>query len=267
MSRSKETKILRDEFCGTLDRLDLAIYIAWSDTLTRYRRSALGPFWLVLGTLISVGGLSLVWGALFEVELETFIPSVCIGLVVWYLLSGTLIEGASGFYAQRTLLLNIHVSSLFVSTTLLFRQLVNFWHNFVVIVIVIVIFPQNFKIEVFPIFFVGLFLVSVCLLGVIHLVGYLGARFRDLSPLISAVVQPLFFITPVLFRPDQLGTAEFVAALNPLTHLLRVIRDPLMGEIPPVSTWLVVVGLTVVSCTLASLMTISKRQRLAYWVN
>ncbi|WP_420963312.1 ABC transporter permease [Brucella sp. IR073] len=258
--------LLGREINGMLKRLDLAIHLAWSDTRARYRRSVLGPFWLVLGTLIGVGGLGFVWGALFDVQRDIFIPTLSIGLVSWYLLSACFVEAASVFYMNRDLLLNIPVSSLFVSTLLLFRQLINFAHNFVVVVIVLAIYPQHLSfaaIWMLP----GLVLVGLNLLCIIQLVGYIGARYRDLAPLIAAIMQPLFFITPVLFLPSQLGARAFITEFNPFTYWLSLIRDPLMGVVPPATTWLIVIAMTIAGWSLALILTALKRQRLAYWVN
>lgn len=258
--------VLKDEIFGAFQKLELAFHLAWSDTRTRYRRSVLGPFWLVLGTLIGVGGLGFVWSTLFQVDRATFIPSLSIGLVTWYLLSGSVTEAAGVFYNNRELILNIPVSSLTVSMLLLFRQLINFLHNFVVVIIVFIFFPEHLSwtaLLMLP----GLFLVSLNLLWIIQLVGYIGARYRDLSPLLNAIMQPLFFITPVLFRPSQLGQNSFIADLNPFTYWLSLIRDPLMGTAPQLSTWLVALVMTVVGWFLALMITAKKRKRLAYWVH
>ena len=62
-----------------------AAYLAWADTKARYKRSVLGPFWIVLTNLIGVLGLSLVWAQLFNQQMREFVPTVCIGLIVWQL--------------------------------------------------------------------------------------------------------------------------------------------------------------------------------------
>lgn len=258
--------LLKSELVGVVERLGLAFHLAWSDTRTRYRRSVLGPMWLVVGTLIGVVGLGFVWSTLFEIERSIFIPSLSAGLVTWMLLSTCIIESAAVFYGNRDLLLNIPVSSILVSVLLLFRQLINFGHNFIVVFVVLIIYPEHLSwtaLWVIP----GLFLVCLNLLWVIQLVGYIGARYRDLAPLLAAIMQPLFFVTPVLFKPSQLGAKAYIADLNPLTYWLALIRDPLMGNIPSAFTWLVVLVMTVVGWIAALTITISKRNRLAYWVH
>jgi len=259
-------RIFHREVAGALSRLDLAFHLAWSETRSRYRRSVLGPFWLVLGTLIGVGGLGFVWGAIFDVDRATFIPSLSIGLVTWYLLSASVTESASVFYANRNLILNIPVSSLLVSILLLFRQLINFGHNLAVVVVALLIYPQHLSLSAF-LALPGLVLVSINLLGVIQIAGYVGARYRDLGPLLNAIMQPLFFITPVLFRPEQLGRGAIITEFNPFTYWLSLIRDPLMGTAPSVFTWFVVITMTILCWMAVLAMTVTKRQRLAYWVN
>lgn len=258
--------VLANEIIPALKRIDLSLFLAWTDTRTRYRRSILGPFWLVLGTAIGVGGLGFVWSRLFDMEASVFVPSLTIGLVCWYLLSQSVVEAASVFVHNREMLLNMKVSSLQIALQLLLRHLVTLAHNLVVVVVVLAIYPANLgpqSLLAIP----GLLLVCVNLLGIILFVGFFGARFRDLEPLLNAIVQPLFFVTPVIFRPEQLGSSSLILALNPFAYWLSLIRDPLMGTIPPLSTWLISAGMAILIWAAALTVVARKRPRLAYWVH
>lgn len=254
------------ELADAWRRMDLVLHLAWTDTRTRYRRSFLGPFWLVLGTAIGVGGLGFVWSALFQVEPSEFVPWLTSGLVVWYLLSTTTIEAAGVFYHNRHMVLGLRVSTFTVSGQLLARNVVTFAHNMTVVVAVAIIFPGHLSMEVLLVV-PGLALVCINLLWVIQVVGYLGARFRDLEPLISAVMQPLFFITPVLFRPGQLGDGAALIYLNPLAHWLTLIRDPLVGLAPTATAWGFSIATAVAGWLAALWMTGLKRNRLPFWVH
>ena len=258
--------VIQREIQGALRRIGLAFHIAWTDTRIRYRRSVLGPFWLVLGTIIGVGGLAFVWGALLKVDTDVFVPSITIGLVVWYLLSSTIMESTGVFYNNRQSLLNMPVSSLLLSLQLLLRQLINFGHNLVVVVIVLVIIPKHLNAMSFLVI-PGFLLVAINLLWIIQFIGYLGARYRDLEPLVMAIMQPLFFLTPVIFRPNQLGDKSFLLQFNPLTHLLSLIRDPLMGSNPSMLNWSIALAMAILGWAAALYMTAKKRHRLSYWVN
>jgi hypothetical protein len=67
-------------------------------------------------------------------------------------------------------------------------------------------------------------------------------RLRTLCDLAQAVQSSLliaFLITPVLWTPDQLGAdKQLLLTLNPLADLLRVVREPLLGQVPSLSEWI-----------------------------
>lgn len=264
--RRQPLKLIKKELSEVFTKFDLASYLAWTAVKTRYKRSVLGPMWLVLGTAIGVGGLGYLWSSIFKVSREDLVPSLTIGLVSWYLLSTTITESASIFYNNRQLLLNIEVSSLLISLQLLLRQLVNFAHNLIVVAVVLFIYPKYWSSSSLM-FFPGLILVCLNLLWIIQLVGYIGARYRDLEPLIAAIMQPLFFITPVIFRPNQVSIDRRIIDFNPLAHLIALIRDPLLGSPPPVLSWIVAAVLALLGWTAALWLTSNKRNRLAYWVH
>ena len=46
--------------------LPMALHFAWGDTKARYKRSVLGPWWIVLGT--AIGGWQLARGALAALD-------------------------------------------------------------------------------------------------------------------------------------------------------------------------------------------------------
>jgi ABC-2 type transport system permease protein/lipopolysaccharide transport system permease protein len=67
----------------------------------------------------------------------------------------------------------------------------------------------------------------------------LTVYFRDLQWLIQMGMQTLFFLTPVLYRPDSLsGSAQFIVELNPLTPLIQLFSNILNGQIVSVNAWI-----------------------------
>lgn len=248
-----------------IDRLRLALYFAWSDTKARYRRSYLGPFWLVLSTMVGVVGLGFIWSILLKVDRAEFIPSLTIGLIVWQLISGCISEGATVFYRQASQIKDINLPSFFVSIQLILRQLINFLHNIVVFVVVMAIFPRHaspLALLAIP----GLILVTLNLLWVVQILGFIGARFRDVEPLIVAFLPILFFLSPVIYRANQLGAIEPIMALNPVGYWIGLIRDPVLGVVPSLGIYLFALAVTVAGWAAALWLTSRKRHRLPYWI-
>lgn len=245
--------------------ISLAWYFAWSDTKARYKRSVLGPFWLVLSTLIGIVGLGIVWSTLLHVDRATFVPSLAIGLVIWNLITGCIVGGCTVFTRRATVIKNIKTPSLRLSLELIFQQVINFGHNMLVIAFVLVLFQQPVTaatLLVIP----ALFLVLVNLWWVIQILGFLSARFRDLDPLVQAVMPIMFFISPVLFHSHQLGKLQIFMDFNPMAYWLDVLREPMQGVAPSAKIWLITTLMAVAGWYVALWLTKTKGSRLAFWV-
>jgi ABC-type polysaccharide/polyol phosphate export permease len=255
----------RNDVSDAFVRLPVALFFAWSDTKARYKRSFLGPFWLVLSTAFGVVGMGLVWSILLKVERADFIPSLTIGLVVWQLISGCIQEGTAVFFRNAAQIKDINLPSFFVSLQLVLRQTINFAHNLVVFLVVLLVYPEHLSFTALwalP----GLALVILNLLWLVQILGYFGARYRDLEPLVNSIVPILFFLSPVIYRASELGAMEGWMSLNPLTYWIGLIRDPFLGLQPAGLTYLVVCAETLAGWTLAIWLTSRKRHRLPFWI-
>ncbi len=73
------------------------VFKGWYDILLRYRRTLLGPIWMVLTTGVMIACLSLVGPALFGGGDPNFIPYMIAGIISWNFLSLGVTEGSSVF--------------------------------------------------------------------------------------------------------------------------------------------------------------------------
>ena len=62
------------------------------------------------------------------------------------------------------------------------------------------------------------------------ILGLVGARYRDLEPLVVAFLPILFFVSPVIYSAKQLGDLQPFLLFNPLAYWVGMIRDPIMGD-------------------------------------
>jgi ABC-type polysaccharide/polyol phosphate export permease len=222
------------------DAAHVALLFAWSDTKARYRRSTLGPFWIVIGTAIGAAGLGYLWSNLMNADPSIFVPSLTIGLIVWQLIVGCVSESANVFVRNASIIRNMKIPFLFFPTQMLFRHLITFAHNAIVIIAVLIIFPPPIsavQLLVIP----GLFLVAGNLLWIALLIGMLGARLRDLDYMINAILPMFFFISPVMFRPSNLTINPALVWGNPFSYLITIIRSPLEGSVPPLFVYVVTI--------------------------
>lgn len=245
--------------------LSTSWYFAWGDLRTRYKRSALGPAWLVLGTSIGVAGLGYVWATLLNMPKEEFVPLLTVGLVVWQFISSCINESSNVFYRNSVVIRNVKLPLLLFSMQLLFKHFFYFLHNLIVIVFVYMFFDLGFKWE-YLLSILGFFIVSVNMLWIITVVGMIGARYRDLEAFIASIMPLLFFLSPVLYKPATLGLKAKLLWFNPFTYMISLIRDPLQGFVPSIEVYIVsLISIVFGFCLLLFLLR-KYSKRLAFWM-
>jgi len=253
------------DFVASMTQLPLALYFAWSDTKARYRRSTLGPLWLVVGTGISAAGLGLLWSILLKQDKSTFIPALTIGLVTWQFISGSIVDSTSVFVKNTPVIKNIETPFFIFPLQLLLRHLVNFVHNFIVVLIVLAIFPPPIgmaQLLLIP----GLLLVILNLFWIVTFIGIVSTRFRDMEPIVSSLMPLLFFLSPVLYKPDHLGVMKNFAWVNPFAYFITLIRDPVQGVIPHGFVYLASIFMLIVGWVATLMLLSAKGKRLPLWI-
>lgn len=207
--------------------LDIAFYFAWSDTKARYRRSFLGPFWIVIATLIGVVGLGFVWSVVFKQAFEILVPSITLGMVFWYFMSGCIVEAPGIFITNASIIKGYPNPYLFFVFKHVIKHLILLAHNLLIVVAVCFYFRVFTSALDYGIFLLGLCMVCVNLFWIATVLALVGVRFRDIELVLSSVMPIFFFLTPVIFKPEQVASIAKIMYLNPFSSLIRVLRDPL----------------------------------------
>jgi ABC-2 type transport system permease protein len=246
-------------------------YLGWQDIKQRYKRSVLGPLWISITMAVVAVAMGILYGALFGQPIETFLPYVATGLLIWYFINGCILEGSEVFIANEGLIrflpapLSLHIYRL------LWRQTLFFAHNLVVWVALVVIFRiplDASSLMAIPAF--GVLLLNGAWIAV--LAGIVATRFRDIPPIIASLSQLLFFMTPIVWQYETLlnnpAIAERarIAELNPVLHFVEIVRQPLLGQDIAWRHWVITGAITVVGIAVALVALRNYRARVAYWV-
>ena len=155
---------------------------------------------------------------------------------------------------------------------LVWRQLLFFAHNMIIWLILVLIFRIDLGLGVLwavP----GLLLLVVNGAWVAMLFGIIATRFRDVAPLLEALVQLLFYITPIVWTTKTLleqggdvARRARLAEINPLYHYLEIVRAPLIGEPVAAYHWWIVLGCTAIGLLVTLFAMKQMRFRVPYWV-
>ena len=264
ISRQRRARALADLVEGVA-RWRLWFRLGWNDIAQRYRRSVLGPFWLTASMAIMVVTLGVVYAELFNQPIDDFLPFFCVGLLVWNLIASYLTEGGSLFTGSESYIKQIRLPfSLYVYRSS-WAKLIIFAHNFVIYIGVLIYFhmwPGAACLLAVP----GLMLVVLNGTLANLTIGIISARFRDVPQVINSIVQILFFITPIFWKPGSLKGHAYITDFNPLYHLVEVVRAPLLGNLPSATNYLAVLLLTLINIAIAGVFFTRFRSRIAYWI-
>jgi ABC-type polysaccharide/polyol phosphate export permease len=209
--------------------------LAWNDVRRRYRRSGLGQFWLTLSMAAMIGGLGFVYSHLFAVNISTYLPYIAVTFVIWGIISTVIIDSCSALTENEQLLRHVSLPRSLFTYRVIARNLIVAAHNFIIIPIVFIWFEVGVNGNIIWIV-VGLALLLVNVFWLGYFLSIMCARFRDVPQIVTSIIQVVFFVTPVMFLPDQLAHRGLAAVRwNPFASLLEVVRDPLLGLVP--SNW------------------------------
>ena len=239
--------------------------LGWNDILQRYRRSLLGPFWMTASMAIMVVSLGVLYAELFRTPIDDFLPFLCVGLLVWGYLSSFLTEGGSLFIGSETYIKQIRLPySVYVFRSTWSKAII-FAHNFIIYFGIVLYF------KIFPgaTFFLGILgFAIVTINGALMslFIGMISARFRDIPQLVSSLVQIVFFVTPIMWKPELLQSRTYIATWNPFFSLIEIVRSPLLGSVPHVKTYIVVMLVTAINVAIAGAFFARFRSRISYWV-
>jgi ABC-type polysaccharide/polyol phosphate export permease len=234
-------------------------------TIARYRRTILGPFWLASSTLATAFSLAIVFGSIFHQNLNESFPFIMSGVVAWSITGGMLVEGSAIFLMGSGLMQVQKLPVSFHAYLHIDRMMINFAHQIVAFWAVMLLM------RLFPVphwqllFSLPLVTAIAVLLGIP--IGMIAVRYRDINYLVGFVGQALFMLTPVFWRKSQVsGKMAWIATYNPFAHLLEIIRQPMLGHPAPLNDWIASLAIFAFSAVLALGSLTLYRRRVVFWL-
>ena len=244
----------------------LAWALGWLDIRLRYRGSMLGPFWLTISTGVMVGALGLLYSTLFKMGLRDYLPFLALSQVLWGFLAGIVSDACTAFTDAEGVIRSVRMPFFVFSIRTLIRNAIALAHNILVIVVVFAVFsmwPGWEALMAVP----GLLLWAIDGLALTLLLGAFCARFRDIQPIVNSVMQIAFFMTPVIWKPQQLGPSGIEKlAFNPFFDLLEIVRGPILGSDIAARTWIGALAYSLILCAVSWAFFARVRGRVTFWI-
>lgn len=240
--------------------------LGWNDIAKQYRRSFLGPLWITLNTGVFVIAFGLIGAQLFKVDLATYLPYFAIGHILFGFFSLTMLEACQVFVQAEGYLKHAASPKLLHVFRGVVRNFLAMAHN-LLIVIAVLAWSGGLGSARLAAFILALALCGVAAFFAIAILAVVCARFRDVPMIVSSAMQVLFFLTPVMWRPDQLTErGQWLVHLNPFALFLELARAPLLGM--PVHVELYLRALLLIALLIAVFVPVMAwaRGRIVYWL-
>ena len=209
------------------------------DLHARYKGSVLGVVWSLALPLVLMGVYALLFSILWQVvDIPHYPLFLLSGLLVWVFFSGSLTLASRAMLANANLIRRTRFPRQLVAFSSVGTELVGFAAMLAVLV------PLHFALlpETRDTVWLAIplsALVVALVAGLSLTVAALNAIYRDVEHLVSALLLPWFFLTPILYRRESLpaegyeGLVDVLHYVNFMAPTIAAIRDPLFfGRLP-----------------------------------
>jgi ABC-type polysaccharide/polyol phosphate export permease len=256
------------------------------DLRTRYRGSVLGLGWSLLQPIAMTAILCTVFSKIFKQDVATYAPFLMSGLTFWSFLVTTSIQGTHCFFQGECYIRQYPAPmAIYPLRTLLGAA----FHFFLALLLVIglkylfcipsVLCSSASGPEAvgmlsgwaspWPLLSLGPTVLLLLLFGwsLAVLFGLATVRFRDTHHLSEVCFQGLFYLTPVMYPPEQLTSRglSFLIDYNPLVPFLELLRRPILDDaFPSLTTFGAATLITLAVAGLAALALWKEERQLIF---
>jgi ABC-type polysaccharide/polyol phosphate export permease len=206
------------------------------------------------------------YSQIFKQPFQEYLAYVVAGVLAWNLMSSLIIEGTSSVIDSEPLVKSIPLPLSVLAARMVVRNLIIFAHNVVFAVLLFVLFQMKFT-PMMLFALVGVVLYSFLGFFIALLLGPISARFRDVPLVVSNVIGFMLFLTPLLWKADQLPKRAIFVHGNPFYHFVELVRAPIIeGRMATLESWIICICITLIVGVLALLTLPHVRQRVYFWL-
>lgn len=204
----------------------------------RYKRSVLGVLWTLIEPLMIMAILSVVFSALFRFELPNYPIYVLVGLTMWDFFRRSNLAIMEEITASQSLSTRVYLPQSTFAVASAITYLVNWLLTLIPLALLMLLLSHPIRpvVLLVPLAILIIFLFA---LGVGLAVSTVAAFFPDFGLIYQVLLTGLMYATPIIYPLEVVPERyRFLLLMNPLTHLLELVRAPIYdGRLPPAEVW------------------------------
>ena len=251
----------------------------------KYRRTALGQLWSLANPIAAILIYTFIFSFIFRLPAQVGDPSgidnyalwlVC-GLLPWLFFNRVLTVGTESLVANAGLIQKVYFPRIVLPMSLANATFFTWLLEMGVLVVALSLLG-SFVLPWLPLVALFMFVFAIFAVGLSMIFSIINVYFRDLSYLLTIVLQFWFYLTPVLYpvelvatQSDTLGgllgtpiTLLDLYSLNPVEGFVEIFRNLLYdNRVPDLGTVLVALAWTVSAFGVGAWMYSRKEKMLA----
>jgi ABC-type polysaccharide/polyol phosphate export permease len=239
--------------------------LAWNDIDGRYRRTTLGPLWIVASHAIWIGAIYLLQSGLFGANPSVMLPYLACGVTLWNVLAASISGGAGVFMRSAGQIGSFSFPLYVYALRSQFATFIVLAHQMVLTIGILAYFGYVPRMD-YVMFGAAMCLYLVFGVSLSIIFGFLGARFRDVQHILDSLLTLMFLLTPIFWQRTLLVRHHWIVDYNPLAQLLEIARGPLMGKPVDPYAWGVSLGVTAFTAAVAVACYNFGKKRVYFWI-
>ncbi|WP_095152895.1 ABC transporter permease [Pseudomonas sp. Irchel s3b5] len=255
------------DVAAAVKRYSLVGMLGWQDVRQRYRRSAIGPFWLTISMGVMIGTIGIVFGQIFNAPIKEFLPFLAAGMILWGFIATSITEACASLIAAEGIIKQLPIPLFVHILRTLWRNIIILGHNIIIFPLVLLAVQQPLGFySLLSIFGFALLIFNLAWISLI--LAILCARYRDLAQIVSSLLQIAFYLTPIMWLPSLLPqkSTTYLLDFNPIYHLIQVVRAPLLGQEVSTLSWGISGVMALLGWSAAIIFYGRYKRRIAYWL-
>ena len=252
-----------DQLQKTLNVWPAWYFYAIQDIKNKYARSVIGPLWITITISVTIFAMGPLYSLIFSTSGSNYYLHLSTGLVFWFYISGSLSDACNAFIGNEAFIKQTKLPLFTYISRSTIRNSIILIHN-LLIVFLIYFFEGKYSLKI--LFLIPNFLlVTSVLFFSSYLIAYVCARFRDVVPLISNLLQLFMFLTPIFWVADGSTIKSRYITFNPFNYLMNLLREPFMGDID-FSLYFLCIGFLFMAFILTHIVHVKYSRKVVFWL-
>jgi len=216
-----------------------------TDFKLKYQRSFFGFFWSFIKPLLMMSVLYVVFTFFMKIKVESYILFLLLGVILWNYFADSTKDSMASLESKKSIITKTKVPLFLIILSACI-------HNFITLIVNLIIFFLIFLLLVKTIYISSLLVILFLILLFIQTLGIsliiipLHSKFGDFRHLWDIILQLGFWATPIVYTIDFVsGSWKNIILLNPIARIIVYSRSAIiLGTFPNLGSILITLFIT-----------------------